>query len=115
NMDPNEANVYTKLQQLNNELNKSASKNKSKFTDASSLQSSNQNYNASKDINHLEAMMNAMKEGKESDPEMEKLNNMLDKIFAIQHPEAIGDSTNKMQPGKQKTYKVNVDNNRNNI
>ncbi|MGI8949954.1 MAG: conjugative transposon protein TraM [Chitinophagaceae bacterium] len=93
NMDPNEAKVYSKLQQLNNELNKSAQPSASTASgDFNNFQQTKSNYDAGRDVDKLEKMMNAMKQSDGSDPEMQQLNSMLDKILAVQHPEAFKDS-----------------------
>jgi conjugative transposon TraM protein len=108
NMDTNERRVYAKLQQLNDQLNKSASKpTAAKFNDLSSLQSLRQNYNASKDIDRLQGMMRAMNQDPGSDTEMQQLNTMLDKILAIQHPETIKD-TIRSKGIKQQSNSVRV-------
>jgi conjugative transposon TraM protein len=109
NMDPNEAKVYEKLQQLNAQLNKSSTKTPAtKFNNTNDLQLLDHNYNTAKDIDRLEGMMHAMKEDAGSDSEMNQLNNILDKILAIQHPENINDTAYKSARTKIKTYKVNV-------
>ncbi len=115
-MDPNEAKVYAKLQQLNAQVNKSSTKSYgTKFNNISDLQSLEQNYNGSKDIDRLEGMMQAMKQDGGSDSEMNQLNNILDKILAIEHPENINDTTHKSSQIKTKPYKVNVADKRANI
>ncbi len=116
NMDPNETKVYVKLQQLNAQLNKSSTRpTGTKFNDIRNVQSLEQNYNGSKDIDRLEGMMHAMKQDGGSDSEMEQFNNILDKILAIQHPENINDTTHKSSQIKTTTYKVNVADKRANI
>ncbi|CAN5397379.1 hypothetical protein BH10BAC2_BH10BAC2_46520 [soil metagenome] len=115
NMDPNEMKVYSKLQQLTNEMNKSSSPSSAMNDyDLNSLQSLKQNYDAGKDVDRLEGMMNVMKQDEGKDPEMEQLNSMLDKILAIQYPER--DTTNLlMQEGKKESNKVNRKANKTNI
>ena len=109
NMDPNEAKVYEKLQQLNAQLNKSSTKTPvTKFSNTGDLQSLDHNYNTTKDIDRLEEMMYAMKGDADGDSEMNQLNNILDKILAIQNPENINDTAYKSARTKIKTYKVNV-------
>jgi len=41
------------------------------------------------DVDRLEALMKSMQSGKETDPEMEQLNSMLQSILDIQHPERL--------------------------
>ncbi len=50
------------------------------------------------DVDRLEALMKAMKENKEEDPEMAQLSGMMDKIIAIQNPGIVQDKL-KQQPG----------------
>jgi len=108
--------VYAKLQQLNNELDRSASKTRqSKFIDVRHLESLNRNYKTFKDLDRLESMMQAVKEGKETDPEIEQLNHILDKILAIQQPESMSDSINKIQYAGQKSYRVRLNSDHDNI
>ena len=108
NMDPNEAKIYAKLQQLNAQLNKASTKSTAtKFNDLNQLPPSGNSYNASKDIDRLEEMMYAMKQGADNDSEMEQLNNMLNKILAIQHPESMPDTVQKKQ-FKTQTYRVSL-------
>lgn len=49
------------------------------------------------DVNRLEALMKAMKENKEEDPEMAQLSGIMDKIIAIQNPNMVQDKL-KQQP-----------------
>lgn len=115
NIDPNEAKVYSKLQQLTDQLNKSSSPSSAiNDYDLNSLQSLKQNYDAGKEVDRLEGMMNVMKQDEGKDPEMDKLNSMLDKILAIQYPEK--DTINLLPPeGKNKSNKVNRKVNKTNI
>ena len=115
NMDPNEAKVYSKLQQLTDQLNKSSSPSSAMNDyDLNSLYSLKQNYDASGDVDRLEGMMNVMKQGEGKDPEMEQLNTMLDKILAIQYPEK--DTANLLaQEGKKESNKVSRKTNKTNI
>ncbi len=107
NMDPNEARVYVKLQQLNNQLNKTSTKPAgAKFDDVRHFQSLEQNYNVSQDIDRLEGMMQAMKQGAGNDSEMEQLDKILNKILCIQHPENITDTVQKKQSTTE-SYEVN--------
>ena len=108
NIDSNEAKVYAKLQQLNAQLNKASTKpTATKFNDLNHLQKSERAYNASKDIDRLEEMMYAMKQGADNDSEMEQLNNILNKILAIQDPENIPDTVQKKR-SKTQTYNVSL-------
>lgn len=113
NIDENEAKVYSKLQQLNAALNKVSSKPQTtKSNGIKDLQSLEQYDKTSKDVQKLERLMHAMKEDAGSDPEMLQLNNMLDKILAIQHSESVNDTTHESAKIASNTLTVAVrDNN----
>lgn len=84
--DPNELKVNKKLDELIRELNKgSESKIRSVETEASEKG----DVKFSSDVDKLEQMMELMQDGKRSDPEMEKIGGMLDKILDIQHPDRV--------------------------
>lgn len=105
-IDSNEAKVYAKLQQLNEQLNKSsANEPPPKFDNTTNLQSLEQNYGA-RDIDRLEGMMRSMQHESGSDSEMNQLNIILDKILAIQHPETTLDTTRKSIQDETKTSNV---------
>ncbi|TKK64706.1 conjugative transposon protein TraM [Ilyomonas limi] len=90
-VDANEAKVYSKLNQLNKAL--ANSKRSNAQNDFASNQYPPVNtpvYNSR--VDQLEAMMNRIKEKKTEDPEIAQLNQMLDKIAAIQHPELLKDT-----------------------
>ena len=90
--DPNEAKVYSKLAQLNDAMNKSAT---SQTNNADNTDVPNQVTNASvnsNDVDRLEQMMNTMNQKDGADPEMQQLNGMLEKILDIQHPDRVQES-----------------------
>lgn len=81
NINTNRQKVYDKLDELKAALNK---------TDGNRTENRERNYshtshNHSADADRLQAMMRQMKEDKSEDPEMAQLNEMLDKIQAIQN------------------------------
>lgn len=111
NVDANEAKVYSKLQQLNAALNKASSKPGATKSDAiNRIRSLESNNKTSKDIQQLEGLLHAMKDDANSDSEMKQLNNVLDKILAVQHPESLSSRTQSSAETKLNALKVNVKN-----
>lgn len=76
--DPNEARIREKLAQLERSLNQPE--------EATYGYSSTAPPSRDRDIDRLEAMMQAMTGGSTADPEMEQLGNMLDNLADIQNP-----------------------------
>jgi len=92
-MDPNEVKVNEKLQMIYRELNKAPI-----TSPASQLQAQQENMvppveheQFKEDVNKLESMMEIMAKSDEPDPEVAQMNNVLDKILDIQHPERVKD------------------------
>ncbi|MFX1707252.1 conjugative transposon protein TraM [Chitinophaga sp. CC14] len=88
--DPNEAQLYRKLSELNTALNQPAAPaaNPYGYTPAGNGTSAV----SKSDLNRLENMMNMMQQGAPAgDPEMQQINSMLEKIVDIQHPELAKD------------------------
>lgn len=86
--DPNEAQVYKKLEQLNKVLN-TAEATETTIRDYST---DSRNKSASlntNDVDRLEQMMQTMNQPDGEDPEMRQLNGMLEKILDIQHPDRV--------------------------
>lgn len=87
---PTEEKVIKKLAELNNIINQSENSalqnnNKEKYEDT-------ENYSLGSDVDRLESMMKVMSEkGNGNDPEIKQLENTLDKILDIQHPERVKD------------------------
>lgn len=90
-VDANEAKVYSKLNQLNKALTNSKRENTQKDFTSNQYSPAIIPANNSR-VDQLEAMMSRMKENKTEDPEIAQLNQMLDKIAAIQHPESVKDT-----------------------
>lgn len=87
--DQNEAKVYHKLAELNNALNKSASQSANiEGSSTVPYRTNNNNVNSS-DVDRLEQMMVAMNQKDSTDPEMQQLGGMLEKILDIQHPDRV--------------------------
>ena len=89
-VDPNEAKVNQKLDQLYQELNK-----KPETTlDPEKEQSVNPNASDpqfSSDVKQLGKMMEMMNKGNDADPEMQQIEGMLEKILDIQHPDRVSE------------------------
>lgn len=83
--DPNEEKINEKLALIDRELNRKVNtpKDQKLRQEVSPAPSSS----ISGDVDRLEKLMNSMQEGKEEDPEMQQLSDMLDKIIAIQNPQ----------------------------
>src|SRR5438132_262575 len=84
--DPNEEKVNQKLAQLYQELNKKQEAPVSSQIEATS-QSNAPDPQFTSDVKKLEGMMETMNKGNQSDPEVDQLNGMLEKILDIQHPD----------------------------
>lgn len=103
--DPNEAKIMSKLSQLQKEIDR---------PQAQTVESAprppltnNSNENLSGDIDRLEEMVNMMKDKDVDDPEMQQLDNMLNKIMDIQHPDRVRqDMKEKSVQQKQKVFPV---------
>lgn len=86
--DPNEEKIYQKLQQLNEQLNKSVEKNNSNEV---ALTANKHSSSVNKeDVERLDKLMRRMNQ-KDSidDPELDNLNSMMEKILDIQHPDRV--------------------------
>jgi len=84
--DPNEARVRTKLDQLEQALNKPAPQNEQGNND---LHTTAHDPAIEADLSRLQQAMQQMNQGNGQDPEMQQLNGMLDKIMDIQHPDRL--------------------------
>lgn len=87
-IDPNEARVNQKLEQLYRELNKAEEPVvETKIEENANQENSDPQFTS--DVKQLEGMMEMMKPGNEADPEMQKIDGMLEKILDIQHPDRV--------------------------
>lgn len=108
--DPNEAKVYTKLEQLNSAMNqasRTSARTSSQPSNNSRATSTSMN---SSDVDRLEQMMamNKQDDGNE-DPEMKQLNGMMEKILDIQHPERVKDRIRQTsEANKGQVFAVNA-------
>lgn len=87
--DPQEAKVYQKLDQLTATLNASTDVPPSKAEEFTSSIPKNSVAANSEEMERLENMMRGMDGGSSEDPEMKELNEMLERILDIQHPERV--------------------------
>lgn len=103
--DANEQRVYQKLAALNQELESAAQKdreprpNRDTFRQKIDIPST--------DVDRLESMMKSVNGNKEEDPEIGQLNQMLEKIMDIQHPERVQEKIREQsQQNKRQVYSV---------
>jgi conjugative transposon TraM protein len=102
--DPNEARIMDKLNLLQKEINQPQT-NISKADN--NLYQSGSNETITDDIDRLQDMAAMMKDKQDDDPEMGRLEGMLDKIMDIQHPERVKDRIKeKSTQQKQKVFPV---------
>lgn len=105
--DPNEERVNKKLQELYTEINKSsvmpATSNKEPVTKLSS------DPEFTSDVDRLEQMMEMMHDGNDTDPEMQQIESVLEKILDIQHPDRVKEKLKSIDHQKKiKTLPVTV-------
>lgn len=92
--DPNEEKVFAKLQELQSKLKTSSADNSTK--EVTPIQSPSANLNR-QDIDRLESMLKNQSGDTGSDPQMKELNQMMDKILDIQHPERVKEKIKEQQ------------------
>lgn len=99
-IDPNEARVNEKLDQLYRELNKApqAQVTETRAGQTKTIESDPQ---FSSDVQKLEQMMELMGKGDQNDPEMKQISGMLDKILDVQHPERVSERIRKISEQKK--------------
>lgn len=91
--DPSTDKIYTKLAELDKEINKPVSSSP-RYNDydrhqrSSSGSGSSSTVHAS-DVDRLEQMIRTMNQPSSDDPEIKQLNGMLDKILDVQHPDRV--------------------------
>jgi conjugative transposon TraM protein len=90
-MDPNEAKVNEKLELIYRELNRTPIETAAiqKQQPEESMVPPVEHEQFGEDVNKLESMMEMIAESGEPDPEMVQMENMLDKILDIQHPDRV--------------------------
>lgn len=97
-VDPNVERVNKKLEELNSELLKAKTPTphfESTQPDFQTKPDSDKQFTS--DVERLENMMQAMKESPESDPEMDQIESVLEKILDIQHPERVQERLNEQR------------------
>jgi conjugative transposon TraM protein len=88
--DPNSEKIYQKLDALNKELNRPVSASTAADNMGTGNPVSNKGVSVgTADVDRLEQMMQMMNQPDETDPEMQQINGMLEKILDIQHPDRI--------------------------
>lgn len=85
-MDANKMKVYNKLDELKKVLNK-AGESSNYNQQPASRDYSLKSYASVKELDRLQLMMQSLKDNEAEDPELTQLNEMLDKIQAIQNPD----------------------------
>ncbi len=99
-VDPNEAKVNGKLDQLYRELNKTPETAfEPKKEESNSANTSDPQF--SSDVKQLEKMMEMMNSGNQADPEMQQIEGMLEKILDIQHPDRVRDKIREQSQQKK--------------
>lgn len=99
-VDANEERVNQKLEQLYRELNKPAEP----VAETNLHETANQNASDpqfTSDVQQLEKLMDMMKAGNEADPEMVKIDGMLEKIIDIQHPDRLREKIKEQSEQKK--------------
>jgi conjugative transposon TraM protein len=86
-LDETEAKVYKKLNELQKEIDKPVSKSKAKANKVSKPEASSAAFQS--DVDRLESMMLMMQNDPREDKEMEEINNVLNKILDVQHPDRV--------------------------
>ncbi len=89
--DPNTDKIYRKLAELNKEMNKPipSEDEYNHIYQGTKGKSSNSTTVNSSDVDRLEQMMNMVNQPAGEDPELKRLNGMLDKILEVQSPERV--------------------------
>lgn len=103
-MDENQMKVYSKLDELKKALGKTQEAESMEGQSARNPYSL-KSYSSSSDMDRLQSMMQKINADKTEDPEISQLNDMLDKIQAIQNPDAIKNTT-KSTTGKNLSVKT---------
>jgi len=98
--DPIEEKVNAKLQQLYQQINQPEQEQPNTKADAVIPQVNDETF--SEDVARLEKMMEMMHQEKETDPEMQQIQSVLDKILDIQHPERAKEKVRQQSLAHQK-------------
>jgi conjugative transposon TraM protein len=87
--DPNEERVTQKLNELYKEINRSTETPADIKNNPTPLPAQTSDPQFTADVDRLEHMMQLMQDGQGSDPEMEQIESVLEKILDIQHPDRV--------------------------
>ncbi|MBA4146389.1 MAG: hypothetical protein C0523_11530, partial [Cytophaga sp.] len=87
--DPNEERVTQKLNELYKEINRTTEGPVELKNDPTLLPEQTSDPQFAADVDRLEKMMQLMQDGQGSDPEMEQIEAVLEKILDIQHPDRV--------------------------
>lgn len=107
-VDPNELRVNKKLEELYKEINRPSTSPKSQTNKEDVKHSMTQHDQFSSDVDRLEKMMEMMKESPETDPEMQQIENVLEKILDIQYPERVKERLKATTGYKETTLPVEI-------
>jgi conjugative transposon TraM protein len=99
-VDPNEAKVNQKLEQLYQELNKTQESNLVPTDEETDMQTTS-DPQFSSDVKQLENMMEMMNNEEREDPEMQQIEGMLEKILDIQHPDRVREKIKEQSEQKK--------------
>lgn len=103
--DHNEERVYKKLAALNKELETASAKDQQPVKKNDSNTQPVVNINP--DVERLEAMMKAMQQAPEEDTELKQLNDLLEKVMDVQHPQRMEDKIRQQsEQNKRQVYSV---------
>ncbi|MDQ6889965.1 MAG: conjugative transposon protein TraM, partial [Bacteroidota bacterium] len=91
NIDANEQRIYEKINDLKKQINLPDTPSPSNSNFAKPNQSGQDEEQFSMQVDRLQSMMQQVTDKPETDPEMDELNNTLDKILDVQHPQRIKD------------------------
>lgn len=87
--DPNEERVTQKLNELYKEINRSTERPADLKNDPTLLPEQTSDPQFTADVDRLEKMLQLMQDGQGSDPEMEQIEGVLEKILDIQYPDRV--------------------------
>jgi len=115
--DSNEERIYQKIAELDKAMNTKDIAGKDDDGNTRAGKYNDTRSGNTSDADRLEQIMqNIQQSGKASDPEINQLNGMLDKIMDIQHPERLSEQIKKISMKQQeKVFPVSISETRNNI
>jgi conjugative transposon TraM protein len=100
--DPNEAAVRQRLEALNRELSKAT-------TPKPLTEMGNESNDPGTDFERLEKMLQQTAAGPDTDPQMQQIKEVLDRIVEVQHPDIVKQRLqNESQKNKEKVYPVST-------